>query len=123
MITGPRQAGKTTLVRHLAGDAFRYASLDDPDVRAAALADPRGFLDSFPPPVVFDEVQRVPEIFPYITAAFPLSSTPTPRFGDEIRDLTATLPTETLTPGYVVTPGASELPMGPEVRALPFAKL
>ena len=55
LLTGPRQSGKTTLLRH-AFPRCRYASLEAPDGRAAAFADPRGFLEAFPPPVIFDEV-------------------------------------------------------------------
>ena len=66
VLTGPRQAGKTTLLQHLFGGARRYASLDIPDVRAAALADPRGFLESYSPPAIFDEIQYAPELLPYI---------------------------------------------------------
>ncbi len=65
-LTGPRQAGKTTLLQHLFGDSYRYVSLDLPDVREAATADPRGFLDAYPPPVVFDEVQHAPDLLPYV---------------------------------------------------------
>lgn len=66
VLTGPRQSGKTSLLRHLFGGTRRYASLDLPDVRAAALADPRGFLKAYPPPAVFDEVQYAPELLPYV---------------------------------------------------------
>lgn len=66
VLTGPRQSGKTSLLRHLFGGTHRYASLDLPDVRAAALADPRGFLKAYPPPAVFDEVQYAPELLPYV---------------------------------------------------------
>jgi len=66
MLTGPRQAGKTTLLEHLFGRTHRYVSLEPPDVRAAAAADPRGFLEIYPPPVVFDEVQQAPDLLPYI---------------------------------------------------------
>ncbi len=69
VITGPRQAGKTTLVRHIVGAETSYASLDLPDVRAAAESDPRGFLNSFPAPVVLDEVQRAPGLLPYLRDA------------------------------------------------------
>ncbi|MCJ7796448.1 MAG: ATP-binding protein [Thermoleophilia bacterium] len=69
VLTGPRQSGKTTLLKHLFGEEFRYVSLEAPDVRAAALEDPRGFLAFYPPPVVFDEAQWAPEIFPYIKEA------------------------------------------------------
>ncbi len=64
-LTGPRQSGKTTLVR----TSFRnheYTSLEEPDVREFALEDPRGFLDQFSGPVVLDEVQRAPDLFSYI---------------------------------------------------------
>lgn len=66
VLTGPRQSGKTTLLRHLFGDTHQYLSLELPDVRAAALADPRGFLEVYPPPALFDEVQYAPELLPYI---------------------------------------------------------
>ena len=69
VLTGPRQSGKTTLLQHLFGREFRYASLEAPDVRAAALEDPRGFLAFYPPPVIFDEAQWAPELFPYIKEA------------------------------------------------------
>ena len=66
VLTGPRQAGKTTLLKRLFGGASKYVSLEPPDVRAAVSADPRGFLDSFTPPVILDEVQYAPELLPYI---------------------------------------------------------
>jgi uncharacterized protein len=66
VLTGPRQSGKTTLLRHLFGTSHAYVSLDPPDVRAAAAADPRGFLDLHAGPVILDEVQQAPELFSYI---------------------------------------------------------
>lgn len=66
VLTGPRQSGKTTLLRHLFERTHGYASLEPPDVRAAAEADPRGFLELHPPPVIFDEVHHVPGLLPYI---------------------------------------------------------
>jgi predicted AAA+ superfamily ATPase len=69
VLTGPRQSGKTTLLKHLFGDSHRYLSLELPDVRAAALADPRGFLELNPAPVIFDEIQYAPELLPYIKEA------------------------------------------------------
>ena len=66
VLTGPRQSGKTTLLTHLFGKSHRYVSLDPPDIRAAAMEDPRGFLEMYPPPVIFDEVQYVPELLPYV---------------------------------------------------------
>lgn len=66
VLTGSRQAGKTTLLTRLFGRRARYVSLETPDVRAAAAADPRGFLDLYPPPVILDEVQYAPDLLPYI---------------------------------------------------------
>ena len=64
-VTGPRQSGKTTLVRAEFSN-YAYASLELPDQRSFALEDPRGFLAQFRGPVVLDEVQRAPELFSYI---------------------------------------------------------
>ncbi len=69
MVTGPRQSGKSTLLQKLFGAQYRYAALDLPDVRAAAHADPRGFLEHYAPPVILDEVQSAPGLLPYIRAA------------------------------------------------------
>ena len=66
VLTGPRQSGKTTLLQHLFGSHYRYISLETPDVRAAATEDPRGFLELYPPPVIFDEVQYAPDLLSYI---------------------------------------------------------
>ena len=66
LVTGPRQSGKTTLLRRLYEPRFRYVSLDPPDVRAAVAADPRTFLDRFRPPAIVDEVQHAPELLSYI---------------------------------------------------------
>lgn len=64
-VTGPRQSGKTTLVRSVFA-RHAYVSLELPDQRAFALEDPRGFLAQFDGPVVLDEAQRAPELFSYI---------------------------------------------------------
>lgn len=61
-VTGPRQSGKTTLVRHVFG-ARRYATLEDLETREYAQNDPHGFLGQFPEGAVLDEVQRVPNLF------------------------------------------------------------
>ncbi len=64
-LTGPRQSGKTTLVRAVF-PKHEYVSLEDPDLRTFATEDGRGFLAQFAGPVVLDEVQRAPELFSYI---------------------------------------------------------
>ena len=69
VVSGPRQSGKTTLLTRLFGNSHGYVSLDLPDVRAAAAADPRGFLKRYPPPVIFDELQSAPGLLPYIKEA------------------------------------------------------
>lgn len=69
VLTGPRQSGKTTLLKRLFGRPYRYVSLEPPDVWAAAKNDPRGFLAAHPPPVIFDEIQYAPELFPYVKEA------------------------------------------------------
>jgi predicted AAA+ superfamily ATPase len=66
VLVGPRQSGKTTLLKHLYGEKYPIVSLEPPDVRIAALNDPRGFLNLYPPPVVFDEIQYAPVLLPYI---------------------------------------------------------
>ena len=66
VLTGPRQSGKTTLLRRLFGDSHHYVSLEPPDIRAAASADPRGFLAMHAPPVIFDEVQHAADLLPYV---------------------------------------------------------
>ena len=66
VLIGPRQSGKTTLLKHMVGSQWPIISLEPPDVRAAASRDPRGFLDLYPPPVVFDEIQYAPDLLPYI---------------------------------------------------------
>lgn len=64
-ILGPRQSGKTTLARMTFPDKA-YFSLEDPDVRMAAEADPRGFLAQMPDGAILDEVQRLPALLSYI---------------------------------------------------------
>lgn len=67
ILTGPRRAGKTTLLRHLFPGAT-YHLLEDPDTVARIRADPRAFLDDVSLPVILDEIQNVPEIFNYVRA-------------------------------------------------------
>jgi len=64
-ITGPRQSGKTTLLKELF-KSYKYISLESPDVRAFAMDDPNGFLKEYGNQVILDEVQRVPSLFSYI---------------------------------------------------------
>jgi predicted AAA+ superfamily ATPase len=55
VVTGPRQSGKTTLLRMLFSKTHRFVSLEDPDVRIRAKEDPLHFLDQYSPPVMIDE--------------------------------------------------------------------
>ena len=64
-LTGPRQSGKTTLLRAIFPD-FQYVSLENPDNRDFAQSDPNGFLEKYSSKVIIDEIQRVPSIFSYI---------------------------------------------------------
>ena len=64
-VTGPRQSGKTTLLKVLFND-YRYVSLENPDTRAFAMDDPIGFLNKYDQKIIFDEVQRAPLLFSYI---------------------------------------------------------
>lgn len=64
-LIGPRQSGKTTLVRNVFSK-LDYVSLEDLDMRDFALRDPKGFLASYKKGVIIDEVQRAPNIFSYI---------------------------------------------------------
>jgi len=66
-LSGPRQSGKTTLVRMTFPD-YEYVSLEEPDHRTFALEDPRGFLAQFSDKVILDEVQHTPDLFSYIQA-------------------------------------------------------
>ncbi|HAF30861.1 MAG TPA: AAA family ATPase [Bacteroidales bacterium] len=64
-LTGPRQSGKTTLLKNEFPD-FNYFNLERPDLRELIISDPMGFLKSQGPKVIFDEAQRLPELFSYI---------------------------------------------------------
>jgi predicted AAA+ superfamily ATPase len=66
IVTGPRQVGKTTLLRRLAGADRKYVTLDDPLARETAIRDPAGFVGRYAPPVIIDEIQYAPGILPYI---------------------------------------------------------
>jgi uncharacterized protein len=64
-VVGPRQSGKTTLVRMIFPDKS-YVNFENPDIRNFAIEDPRGFLSNYTNGAVFDEVQRVPLLFSYL---------------------------------------------------------
>jgi len=64
-ITGPRQSGKTTLVKYVFKNK-PYLNLEAPDIREFATTDPRGFLNQIPDGAIIDEIQRVPELLSYI---------------------------------------------------------
>ncbi len=65
VLTGPRRAGKTWLLRHCFPRAS-YRLFEDPDVVARFRADPQGFLDGLRLPAILDEIQNVPEVFNYV---------------------------------------------------------
>ena len=67
ILTGPRRAGKTWLLKHMFPTAPYYL-LEDPDLVARLRADPQGFLDGIKTPAILDEVQNVPEIFALVRA-------------------------------------------------------
>ena len=80
-LTGPRQSGKTTLVRSVAAElGIRYLTLDDPATQAAAAYDPHGFVRSLGDQlIVLDEFQQVPELVPAIKEASDRHASASPR--------------------------------------------
>ena len=64
-LTGPRQSGKTTFLRELFPD-YQYVSLENPDIRYFLQDDPNGFFEKHSKFCIFDEAQRVPELFSYL---------------------------------------------------------
>ena len=65
VITGPRRSGKTTLLRSSIPHA-QYVLLEDPEIQDRVRNDPRAFLDSLRPPVIFDEIQNTPQLLDYV---------------------------------------------------------
>ena len=65
LVTGPRRAGKTTLLKKLFPKASYYL-LEDPDAISRVKADPRSFIEEIKPPAILDEIQNVPELFNYL---------------------------------------------------------
>ena len=66
LVTGARQTGKTTLLRTEFGASHDYVSLERPDIRNRALADPVGFFAQTSGPLILDEIQYAPELLHYI---------------------------------------------------------
>ena len=64
-VTGPRQSGKTTLLKSQFPE-YGYVNLEEPDIREWAEGDPRNFLNEYKKNVIFDEIQRVPSLFSYL---------------------------------------------------------
>ncbi|MCM1520937.1 MAG: ATP-binding protein [Lachnoclostridium sp.] len=64
-VTGPRQSGKSTLLKNIFPD-YRYVSLENPDMRLFAFDDPNGFIKTFDNHVIIDEAERVPSLFSYL---------------------------------------------------------
>jgi hypothetical protein len=65
VVTGPRRSGKTTLFRRTFPKA-KYVLLEDPDIQGRVRNDPRAFLEELTPPVIFDEIQNVPQLLDYV---------------------------------------------------------
>lgn len=65
-VTGPRQSGKTTLLKNLFKQRYKFVSFDDPLERERALSDPKLFLENLGQRVILDEIQYVPELLSYI---------------------------------------------------------
>jgi predicted AAA+ superfamily ATPase len=76
LLTGPRQVGKTTLLQEVQKKTRSYITLDDLDMRLAAQKDPASFLDRLDFPVLIDEVQYAPDLFPYIKMIVDKEKTP-----------------------------------------------
>jgi predicted AAA+ superfamily ATPase len=76
LVTGPRQVGKTTVLRHLSKEVRKYVTLDDPNIAQLANADPALFMQRFTPPVLIDEIQYAPALLPYIKMAVDQQRTP-----------------------------------------------
>jgi len=68
-LTGPRQSGKSTMLKKLLGDRYRYVSFDDLNMVDSFHSDPDRFMSVYSDRVIFDEVQRVPDLFHYVKLA------------------------------------------------------
>lgn len=68
-ITGPRQSGKSTLLKHVLHNKYQYITFDRDDIRNMFYADPNSFMNNYSKHIIFDEVQKAPEIFNYLKVA------------------------------------------------------
>ena len=76
VLTGPRQAGKTTLLKKMFAATHEFVSMENPDVRMRMQADPVGFISRLKGPVIIDEIQYMPELFSYIKSAIDIKRKP-----------------------------------------------
>ncbi len=76
LLTGARQVGKTTLLKHLSREDRTYVTLDDPLVLELARQEPQLFLQRFSPPLLIDEIQYAPNLLPLIKMAVDAAQTP-----------------------------------------------
>lgn len=66
LVTGPRQVGKTTMLKNCMEKNRTFVSLDEFEIRNLAKSDPVLFFQKYTPPLLIDEIQYAPELFPYI---------------------------------------------------------
>lgn len=74
-ITGPRQSGKSTLLKNCFPD-YQYLSLENTDTREMALMDPRGFLKKYSNRIILDEIQRAPQLLSYLQTHVDMENNP-----------------------------------------------
>lgn len=65
-VTGPRQSGKSTMLKTIFGNKYTYLTFDDPILIEQFSSDPKGFMNQYNNRIIFDEVQKVPELFHYL---------------------------------------------------------
>lgn len=68
-VMGPRQSGKSTMVKHVLGKTYTYISFDDFEVKDLFYSDPKKFIERYHNKVIFDEAQYIPELFPLLKTA------------------------------------------------------
>ena len=79
-ITGPRQSGKSTLLKEVLGNKYKYITFDDPTIRERCLSDPKLFMSEIGPRVILDEIQYVPQFLSYVKMAIDESRDKNGRF-------------------------------------------